>query len=231
MILETITPKQGWIPKRPVLSALGNDLYWQYMAIKNPKVEDITFQKDLIFAHGNAIERAIIECLIERGIKITHQQKEIPTGLHYAKGEIKGKCDGILDFSGRKLIFEVKSFNNDEFNKFDLSGSPESNGNNLLHLYNNHFNYFVQPQMYMHYLATPETLMFLYNKNNSRVLELYFGYDKAHGDYHHERLQRLILHLETDEPPAFEYTKDDPRNKYNPYLADYDKVADVAIPL
>jgi Holliday junction resolvase-like predicted endonuclease len=210
MLIDVKFDEEQFIPQRPVLSKLGNDLYWQYMEIKNPIIEELTLSKRLKFKHGNIIENQIIDYLKEGGIRILANQASVSTGIECNGRKITGKIDGMVRVGESKLLLEIKTMNHGQFHRTQESGLMEVN-----------YTYYVQCQMYMHYMKLEACLMLLYNKNNSDLSEDFVAYDKEFSLYNEKRLKKLVWHLDNDVIPDFEYPYDDPKNQYNPYLEDY----------
>ena len=209
MLLEIDFDFSPYTPERPRLSSLGNDMYWQYMEIKNPLFEEVTLSKKLRFTHGSVIEKEIIKYCQEK-IKINSCQSPVYTGIKYNGRSIAGNIDGLIKINGEKWLFEIKTMNNGQFNKAQNESLIDAN-----------YTYYVQCQAYMHYMRLKNCIMLIYNKNNSELYENIIEYNEEFSLMQVDRLKRLVWHLENDVVPEFEYLYNDPRNRYNPYINDY----------
>lgn len=220
------------------ISSLGNDLQKQYLDITLPDHmrEEITDQKQRVFDLGHIIEQEIFRQLSN----IIHSKDQIVyTGIKDHKDhEIKGEIDCLYtDDHGITYVVDVKSMSKNSFSKLvELQNIKDS-----------HYVYYVQLQMYMHFLGYDDAMILAYCKDNSDMTEVFCAYDEDFCEQQLKRIDILIDHLKRGQVPQLEYpmqqyyktqkvrNKEEykglgyiiqephPLNRYNPYI-DTDQV-------
>lgn len=223
------------------ISSLGNDLQKQFLDItsKQEDREEIDDRKKRIFDLGNILEATLFNMLdgVVHGIdKIVH------TGLLDHRGEeIKGEIDCLYtDEHGITYVVDVKTMSDSSFKKLVEAQDIKKS----------HYVYYVQLQMYMHFLKLDDSFILAYNKNNSEMAEVFCPYDVDFAREQERRVYKLVRALlgEFDldlEYPNITYfktqkvrNKDEykglgqiisephPMNRYNPYIDTDRKVYD-----
>ena len=215
------------------ISNLGSDLQKQYKDItaQEDEREEINEQKQRIFSLGHILEQEIFRQLT--GV-IHDKDKIVYTGLKDHRGEeIKGEIDCLYtDEHGITYVVDVKTMSDSSFKKLTEAQDIKES----------HYVYYVQLQMYMHFLGHEDSLIFAYNKNNSELAEVFCPYDKQFCLDQVIRIKDLALSLRKREEPELEYpnityyktqkvrNKDEykglgqvisephPMNRYNPYI-------------
>lgn len=209
MIIEKMNPNNGdlvvsgdLISKQDAshprirLSGLGNDIQKQFFDIMLPKEEqeEITEQKQRVFSLGHILEQEIFRQL--QGV-IHDKDKIVHTGIEDHTGEeIRGEIDCLFtDDYGTTYVVDVKTMSDNSFNKLvehqDIKKS--------------HYVYYVQLQMYMHFLRLEDGVILAYNKNNSEMAEVFCTYDEEFCFEQIEKITKLISHLITGKEPELEY--------------------------
>jgi hypothetical protein len=170
-------------------SSLGDEcsrkLWYSY---HQPSSTGFTSRTKRIFELGNKIEDIIIDCLGNSNIKILAKQSS------FMDGPLGGHCDGIvsnLPCSSKDHLLEIKSMNDNSFNGIKSKGLKKySTG------------YWVQCQVYMHYLKMEKCLFISMNKNDCELYIERFDYNEATAIEYIER-GKLICSLEY--PPDRQY--------------------------
>ena len=119
------------------------------------------------FQLGNKIEEYIIEIIKLAGFKIKHLENDQQIGYYKCNNHIHGKIDGIVEIANEEHILEIKSVNEKDFK--DLAKNK---------LKNTIDKYYIQMQLYMHYLKIHSAFLIAYNKNNSELYIENIQYDR-----------------------------------------------------
>ena len=99
-------------------------------------------------------------------------------------GNFKGHIDGvILDGDGKKYILEIKSANEKNFLKLQKQGIQAAFAN-----------YYLQCQMYMHFLNIPQCLFLAVNKNNGEIYKVVFSSNEAVIECGLRKINKIISH-------------------------------------
>ena len=215
------------------ISNLGNDLQKQYYDISLPpeQREEIDAQKQRVFSLGHILEQEIFRQLDG----VVHDiDKKVYSGISDHLGhEIIGEIDCLFtDAYGTTYVVDVKTMSDNSYNKLiEAQNIKES-----------HYVYYVQLQMYMHFLGLEDSLILAYNKNNSNMAEVFCDYDAEFCKEQLKRIDTLKTHLEAGTVPELEYPnityyktrkvrnkeqyeglgqiikQPHPLNRYNPYI-------------
>lgn len=212
------------------ISSMGHDLQWQYKDIMQGAHEPDDRLK-MIFATGHIMEQAIFAILDEH---ITGKDQKVYTGIiDHLGNEVKGEIDCLYDCpdTGRWVV-DVKTMSQYSFEKLVGDMDVETT----------HFTYYVQLQLYMHFLGIPQGFILAYNKNTSEFAEVPVLYDEIFAYEHIARMTHLIDMLKNGVEPELEYPArvfiksnkvrnkseyvltgavwdiPDPKNAYNPWI-------------
>ena len=144
-----------------------------------------------IFEFGNKIEDIIIDIIGNSNIKLLAQQSS------FMDGPIGGLCYGIingLDCSSKDHLLEIKSMNDNSFKKISSEGLEKYS-----------LGYFVQVQVYMHYLKLEKCLFISMNKNDCELYLERLDYNKEVAIEYIER-GKLICSLSHAPDRAYKYS-------------------------
>lgn len=145
-----------------------------------------------LFDRGNREEPAIIATLEGVGVKVHSEQKEVVTGWGHVKGHIDGIAEGVVEAPRTPHLAEFKTMNERNFKLMVKKGVQESK-----------LQYYIQAQLYMHFLDLTRTLFVAVNKNDDSMYIERLYYDKKVSEYAMERAQKIIL---SEEPPEKIYS-------------------------
>lgn len=195
VISQKLIGERGQDEPRIRLSSLGNDLQKQYLDISGDgEKEEIDDRKKRIFDAGHIFEAYIFARL--EGI-IHDKDKIVNTGIFDNENkEIRGEIDCLYtDDYGITFVVDVKTMSDNSFRKLmeyqDIKKS--------------HYVYYVQLQMYMHFLGIEDGFILAYNKNNSEMGEVFCVYDRDFCLEHIKRIGFLLNALKKDNKPELEY--------------------------
>lgn len=173
------------------LSSMGKDLNWCWNEIKNPLPIDERTER--LFDLGQMIEQYMLN-----GMKneIYNKDMVVHTGLYQDGKEITGEIDCMWkDEHGTEYVMDVKSMSQSSFEKLVATQD----------LKESHYQYYVQLQLYMHFLKVEDGVILGYNKNNSDVAFCFITYDEEFALAQVERVKLLIELLKSDTEPELEY--------------------------
>lgn len=174
---------------RPRLSSMGKDLMEHYNQIINPIEPDEKLKR--IFDLGNMIEQYIFS----RDDSFYNIDMKVHTGIiDHLGNEVIGEIDAMQK-DGIEYIVDIKSMSDNSYNKFVSA----------LDVKQSHYAYYVQLQLYMHFLGIPDAKIIAYNKNNSDMAEVPVAYDEEFAKKQVRRLEVLIQHLKDGREPELEY--------------------------
>lgn len=153
-------------------------------------VEFMDMEKESVrqksFERGHREEERILNLLHELGYEISERQKEIS---HF-NGDFKGHIDGIIkDEEGNSYVLEVKTMKQVYFNQVKKHGIRKV-----------YHTYFIQIQMYMHFLNVPRGLFLILNKNDDSIYFEEIDIDSRAVEGTLKRVERIICYGE--EMPA-----------------------------
>lgn len=172
-------------------SILGKEcerqLYFDYndpILNQDPRIERI-------FNMGHLLESYVIALLKFSGYKVHHVDGENDAQFGFKDGKIAGNIDGVIIIEDHPHLLEIKSASDKRFNEMVKKGVKISD-----HVY------FVQMQIYMHYMELDKALFVAINKNNCEIHTELVSYDRMTAEYYIKRGRELV---ELQEPPAVKY--------------------------
>lgn len=163
--------------------------------IKHPVVIDDP-RVNRIFDMGNLIEDYVIRLIEEAGITI-HKRDSDGNQFGFIDTPIAGHIDGVLigiPESSVPHLFENKSMNDSNFNKFKKEG-----------LKNYSEKYWAQVQVYMHYMKLTRCLFVAMNKDNQELHFERVEYSEMEAVYYINRGKEI--YAATERPPRRYNTK------------------------
>ena len=125
-----------------------------WLAYQGVPKKPISGQRARIFANGHAVEARVVADLRAAGFEIDGQQLEFVD----FDGRFRGHCDGVIHgVTAKPHVLEIKSANDEHFNKFVRHGIENSPA------------YAAQVQCYMGYAGLKRALFVVENKNNQKL--------------------------------------------------------------
>lgn len=151
-----------------------------------------------IFELGHAIEALLIEWLREAGFVIIN--RDPATGAQWEVRQLDGRLQGHIDGKivdgppipgvAYPLLLECKGLANKYWNQAIKKGVELAEPK-----------YFVQTQEYMGYMAIPQTLLGVVNKDTSELYWEYIPYQEAVAQKYSDRAVSLFRAIETNQVP------------------------------
>jgi hypothetical protein len=153
-------------------SLIGSECERQvWYSFKHPKkVTDARLSR--IFELGNIIEEHVLDILHKSGFTVyekTEDDKQFRVTSQ--DGELQGSIDGVVQGipeSDKPHVLEIKSYNDKRFKTLSKETVRISD-----------YKYYVQMQVYMHYLKLDRALFVAYNKNDSDIYIERIDYDET----------------------------------------------------
>lgn len=175
--------------RRIRISSMGKDLMWCWNEIKNPIEVDERLKR--VFDLGQLVE----QYLLQNNPDVYNKDLKVHTGLYFEGEEITGEIDCMFKDNGIEYICDVKTMSQNSFDKFVQAQDVKES----------HYQYYVQIQLYMHFLKVEDGFIWGYNKNNSEMAKVFVVYDEEFALEQVERMKKLIILLESDIEPELEY--------------------------
>lgn len=157
-------------------------LWYAYNKFKAKKIEGRILR---LFKLGDIIEAQVRDDFIKAGYNITSDQKLVK--FDWEDYSLSGHIDGIIDL-GYPHLWECKSANDRSFKKLIKLGSYKEWNEK----------YYAQVQFYMLGLDLTDSLVVVYNKNDS---SLYCEKIKLDKDYAVKKLQTVFTTISSDALP------------------------------
>jgi CRISPR/Cas system-associated exonuclease Cas4 (RecB family) len=147
------------------------------------------------FERGRHEEERLIKALQGAGYLVLDRQG----AFSVMDGNFQGHIDGtIIDQEGNKYILEIKSTQAKYFNALVRNGVQKTFGS-----------YYLQCQMYMHFIEIPRTLFLAVNKNNGEIYQVVLEVDAAAIEMGLQKINRIMSHG-NDMPAALADINDAP---------------------
>jgi YqaJ-like viral recombinase domain len=132
------------------------------------------------FDRGRHEEERLIKALQGAGYLVLDRQG----AFSVLNGNFQGHIDGIiLDEDGKKYVLEIKSANERNFTALQKKGIEAAFPG-----------YYLQCQMYMHFLKIPQCLFLVVNKNNGEIYKAVFSENEAVISKGMAKLNKIISH-------------------------------------
>jgi len=109
-----------------------------------------------IFGLGNKVEDLVTDHLRAAGFTVTDEQKEVR--FETGEGELVGHIDGVIRIHGERMLLEIKSANDNQFNRCTDMGYEIWNPK-----------YASQIHCYMAGLGLDQAIVIVYSKNTSDI--------------------------------------------------------------
>ena len=150
-------------------------LYYEYhqpILNKDPRIERI-------FNLGHLLESYVIALLKFSGYEVYHDDG---TGQYgFKDGKIAGSIDGVIIINGEPHLLEIKSASDKRFNEMVKVGVEQSDPV-----------YYVQQQVYMHYMDLKKSCFVAINKNDSSIHSEIIEYDRMCAEYYINRGKEIV---------------------------------------
>lgn len=158
--------------------------YWgSFDNESNPKM-------DRIYRLGHIIEAEVLYYLELGGATLSHLQYEI---TDFNK-RLRGHCDAVID---NEFLVEIKGLNDDYSNLLSSLGLKKS-----------FLNYYIQMQLYIHYLKLKGGYMIDYNKNRSEFVVEYIDYEPEIAQKYINKAGNILNSNHINQVTNFEYDID-----------------------
>ena len=132
------------------------------------------------FDRGRHEEERLIKALQGAGYLVLNRQG----AFSVLDGNFQGHIDGvILDQEGNKYILEIKSTQEKYFKVLVKNGVQKTFAT-----------YYLQCQMYMHFIEIPRTLFLAVNKNNGEIYQAVLEVDEAEIEFGLRKINKIISH-------------------------------------
>jgi hypothetical protein len=135
---------------------------------------------------GHWVESYSLEKLKSAGYELFYEEGGEQFG--FVDEEVAGHADGVIILNDTPHLLEIKSANNKRFLEMVDMGVERSN-----------LTYFVQMQVYMHFLELEKALYFVVNKDNSKIHMEIIKYEKIRAVYYLNRGKEIIRGKEEDQ--------------------------------
>lgn len=156
-------------------------IWLEWNAAKMPPQDPIKLgNREEKFDRGRHEEKRLIKVLQGSGYLVLDRQG----AFSVMDANFQGHIDGvILDGDGKKHILEIKSANEKNFLKLQKQGIEAAFPN-----------YYLQCQMYMHFLKIPQCLFLAVNKNNGAIQKVVFSSCEAVITEGLRKIKKIISH-------------------------------------
>ena len=132
------------------------------------------------FDRGRHEEERLIKALQGAGYLILDRQG----AFSVMDGNFQGHIDGIItDQEGNQYILEIKSTQEKYFRALVKNGVQKTFAT-----------YYLQCQMYMHFIEIPRTLFLAVNKNNGEIYQAVLEVDEAEIEFGLRKINKIISH-------------------------------------
>lgn len=175
------TKTRGYIGASILGHVCERRIWLEWNASKMPPQDPVKLgNREEKFDRGRHEEERLIKALLGAGYMVIDRQGAFSVMDYNFQGHIDGV---IIDSDGKKHILEIKSMNEKNFAALQKKGIEQS----FPH-------YYLQCQMYMHFLKIPQCLFLAVNKNNGAIHKVVFSSNEAVIAEGLRKINKIISH-------------------------------------
>jgi len=176
------------------MSQLGHSCsryLWYYFRWAFKDSYNVRIQR--IFRRGHLAEADVIEDLESIGIEVNSESVSLTAGHGHIGGHNDGTCINVPEAPKTKHVLEIKCLKNSKFNEMKKKKVKEAN-----------FTYYIQCQLYMHFMELKRTLFVV---RNADTMHYYTERIKYNKDEAKEYLDRGVSVVMSEDPPIKMFDK------------------------
>lgn len=179
--LESVQPEsRQHLGASQIGHACRRKIWYAFRWARIPKLSARTIR---IFDRGNREEAIFRGYLRSIGIKVLTKSRRtnMPIGFSDFGAHFSGTVDAMIKVDDEWMVVDFKTMNEKSFKQLSKKTIKDVK-----------LEYFIQLQIYMHYMKVKKALYFAVNKNNDDLYEEFINYDRDQALYYVDRANRII---------------------------------------